>query len=253
MALTLYFHPLSGFCQKVLIALYENETPFTPQLVDFGDPQQRADFLKLWPIGLFPLLRDDSNSRLVPETSLIIEYLALHYPGPVALLPENPIDALEIRRLDRILDLHVAIPMQKIVLDRRRPEGGRTRSASPRPRGGWLPPTPCWKPSSTTGAGWPATISPWPTAPRRRHCSMASAPCRSRPAIRVSLPISSGCGRGRPSRGCWPRPSPISSSSRAERAMPGSAASPAAARRRTSGPEHGIPHRRSHYRKGDGS
>ncbi len=125
MALTLYFHPLSGFCQKVLIALYENETPFTPQLVDFGDPQQRADFLKLWPIGLFPLLRDDSNSRLVPETSLIIEYLALHYPGPVALLPENPIDALEIRRLDRILDLHVAIPMQKIVLDRRRPEGGK--------------------------------------------------------------------------------------------------------------------------------
>jgi glutathione S-transferase len=28
MPLKLYFHPLSSFCQKVLIALYENGTPF---------------------------------------------------------------------------------------------------------------------------------------------------------------------------------------------------------------------------------
>ncbi len=28
MSLRLYFHPLSSFCQKVLIALYENDTPF---------------------------------------------------------------------------------------------------------------------------------------------------------------------------------------------------------------------------------
>jgi len=124
MSLTLYFHPLSGFCQKVLVALYENDTPFTPQLVDFGNTTERADFLKLWPIGKFPLLRDDANGRLVPEASLIIEYLALHYPGPLALLPENPVAALEVRRLDRLLDLYVAIPMQKIVLDRLRPEGG---------------------------------------------------------------------------------------------------------------------------------
>lgn len=123
MSLTLYFHSLSGFCQKTLVALYENDTPFTPQLVNFGDADERADFLKLWPIGKFPLLRDDSNGRLVPETSLIIEYLALHYPGPVALLPENPVAALEVRRLDRLFDLYVAIPMQKVVLDRLRPEG----------------------------------------------------------------------------------------------------------------------------------
>ncbi|HEV2512696.1 glutathione S-transferase family protein [Bosea sp. (in: a-proteobacteria)] len=123
MSLTLYFHPLSGFCQKTLVALYENDTPFTPQLVNFGDATERADFLKFWPIGKFPLLRDDSNGRLVPETSLIIEYLTLHYPGPVALLPESPVAALEVRRLDRLFDLYVAIPMQKVVLDRLRPEG----------------------------------------------------------------------------------------------------------------------------------
>ena len=28
MTLTLYQHPLASFCHKVLIALYENETPF---------------------------------------------------------------------------------------------------------------------------------------------------------------------------------------------------------------------------------
>ncbi|WP_332691939.1 glutathione S-transferase family protein [Bosea sp. (in: a-proteobacteria)] len=123
MSLTLYFHPLSGFCQKVMVALYENETPFTPQLVDFGDATQREDFLKLWPIGKFPLLRDDRLGKLVPETSVIIEHLALHYPGKLALLPGDPVAALEVRRLDRLFDLYVAIPMQKVVLDRLRAEG----------------------------------------------------------------------------------------------------------------------------------
>ncbi len=28
MSLVLYFHPLSSFCQKALIALYETATPF---------------------------------------------------------------------------------------------------------------------------------------------------------------------------------------------------------------------------------
>jgi glutathione S-transferase len=34
MSLTLHFHPLASYCHKVLIALYENETPFTPNFVD---------------------------------------------------------------------------------------------------------------------------------------------------------------------------------------------------------------------------
>ena len=58
MTLKLYFHPLSSFCQKVLIALYENATPFEPHLVDFGNEASRAAFLQIWPIGKFPVLRD---------------------------------------------------------------------------------------------------------------------------------------------------------------------------------------------------
>ncbi|MCP4563736.1 MAG: glutathione S-transferase family protein [Bosea sp.] len=123
MSLTLYFHPLSCYCQKVLVALYENGTPFTPKLVNLGDPGERAEFLALWPIGKFPLLAD--GARLVPESSVIIEYLALHHAGPQVLLPENPVAALDIRRLDRFFDLYVTTPMQKIVLDRIRPADGK--------------------------------------------------------------------------------------------------------------------------------
>jgi glutathione S-transferase len=59
MALRLYCHPLASFCWKALIALYETGTPFKPHLVDLGDPDARAEFLKLWPIGKFPVLRDE--------------------------------------------------------------------------------------------------------------------------------------------------------------------------------------------------
>src|SRR5580700_1947866 len=81
MALTLHYHPLSSFCWKALIALYENDTPFTPNLVNLGDPAERAALLKLWPVGKFPVLRDDTRDRTVPESSVIIDYLDRHYPG----------------------------------------------------------------------------------------------------------------------------------------------------------------------------
>lgn len=152
MSLTLYFHPLSGFCQKVLVALYENETPFTPHLVNLGDPDERAA-LKLWPLGKFPLLRDDRLGKLVPETSLIIEHLALHYPGKLALLPQDPVAALEVRRLDRLFDLLMSpSPCRRwcsIGCVRRR---AATRSASPRRRRCSPPPmNSCRKPRSAGG------------------------------------------------------------------------------------------------------
>src|SRR6476661_427209 len=88
MSLTLYFHPLSSFCQKTLIALYENGTPFTPQIVNLMDPKESADFKEMWPVRKFPVLRD--GDRMIPESSIIIEYLAQHYPGKSELLPRNP-------------------------------------------------------------------------------------------------------------------------------------------------------------------
>jgi glutathione S-transferase len=123
MSLTLYFHPLSSFSQKVLIALYENGTPFERSIVDLADASSSAQFKKVWPIGKFPVLRDDARDRMVPESSIIIEYLAQHYPGRTQLMPADPELARQTRMRDRLYDLYVNVPMQKIVTDRLRPSG----------------------------------------------------------------------------------------------------------------------------------
>jgi len=119
--LKLYYHPLSSFCWKALIALYENATPFEPVLVDLQDAASRAAFLKIWPIGQFPVIKDED--RLVPESSILIEYLDRHYPGKTRFIPADPDRARQMRLRDRFFDLHVQVPMQTILGDRWRPEG----------------------------------------------------------------------------------------------------------------------------------
>src|SRR5436305_7075681 len=118
MSLTLYFHPLASYCQKVLIALYESGTSFKTELVDFGNPQSAAAFRALWPVGKMPVLRDSARDRTVPESSIIIEYLGQHYPGPTALVPTDSEAALRTRLADRFYDLYIHDPMQRIVCDR---------------------------------------------------------------------------------------------------------------------------------------
>jgi glutathione S-transferase len=125
MTLKLYYHPLSSFCWKVLIALYENKTPFEPILVNLGDPAERAAFLKLWPVGRFPVIEDTARDWMVPESSIIIEYLAQHYPGRVKLVPDDADKARQVRMRDRFFDLNLQVPMQKIVGDRLRPAGSK--------------------------------------------------------------------------------------------------------------------------------
>lgn len=125
MSLTFYFHPLSSYCHKALIALYENETPFKPRIVDLGDQADRAAFAKVWPLCKFPVLRDDAKARTVPESSIIIEYLAQHYPGRTSLVPADADLALQTRLTDRFYDLDVHTHMQKIIGDRLRPANAK--------------------------------------------------------------------------------------------------------------------------------
>lgn len=125
MTLILHAHPLSSYCHKVLVALYEHATPFTLQFLDLGDPAERAAFLKLWPVGKMPVLQDRARERTVVESTTIIEYLALHYPGAVPLVPGDAELALEVRGWDRFFDLYLQVPMQKINGDRLRPAGQR--------------------------------------------------------------------------------------------------------------------------------
>jgi glutathione S-transferase len=123
MALTLYFHPLASFCHKVLIALYENDTPFKGHIVDLMDEGSSARFLAVWPVGKMPVLRDESTDRTIPETTIIIEYLDQLYPSRRPLLPVGEDARLDARLWDRFFDLYVQVPMQKIVVDRLRAEG----------------------------------------------------------------------------------------------------------------------------------
>ncbi len=119
----LYAHPFSSYCQKVLIALYENAIPFELRMLAPDDPQAMAELEELWPFRRFPVLVDDG--RAVIESSIIIEHLQLHHPGPVRLIPDEPRAALEVRFLDRFFDLYVSTPQQKIVFDAIRPPESR--------------------------------------------------------------------------------------------------------------------------------
>ncbi len=103
MSLTLYAHPFSSYCQKVLMALWENDLPFAYRHME--DPGVAEELAKLWPIGKFPVLVD--GNRIVVETSIIIEHLDLHHPGRVRFVPSEPVAASEVRLLDRFFDQYV--------------------------------------------------------------------------------------------------------------------------------------------------
>ena len=123
MALTLYYHPLSSFCWKTLIALYEAEIAFEPRLVNLGDPADRAAFQAVWPLAKFPVLRDEARGETVPESSVIVDYLAQHYPSARSLIPADPDAARRVRLKDRLIDNYIHLPFQQIVGERLRPEG----------------------------------------------------------------------------------------------------------------------------------
>jgi glutathione S-transferase len=120
MMLTLYAHPLSSYCWKALIALYENDTRFDLHLLD---QSTWADYAKLWPVSRMPALSDSDRRQFVPESTIIIEYLDQHYRGRTRFIPDDADAAREVRLWDRFFDNYVQTPMQKTVGDRIRPEG----------------------------------------------------------------------------------------------------------------------------------
>jgi glutathione S-transferase len=120
--LTLSMHPLASYCWKVLVALYESDTPFRAVQIH-GVPKDNRAYADLWPIAKMPLLQDDE--LVLPETSIIIEYLQAHYPGSTILIPADSDAAREVRLWDRFFNLYVHTPMQKLVSDRLRPKSAK--------------------------------------------------------------------------------------------------------------------------------
>lgn len=113
MSLAIYGHPFSSYTQKVLIALHENDIPYELRTIWPEHPQHTAEWLRRWPLRKFPVLVD--GERQVVETSIIIEYLQLAHPGATRFIPEDPMDALQVRFLDRFFDLHVMNAAQHAV------------------------------------------------------------------------------------------------------------------------------------------
>lgn len=124
----LHYHPLSSYCQKVQIAADELGVALDLQLLDLSDPARRAAFLALWPTGKMPLLVD--RGRVVPETSVIVEYLQQHHAAMGrALVPPEPDAALTVRLWDRLSDQYLMTPMQACTADRLRPPAERDAGA----------------------------------------------------------------------------------------------------------------------------
>jgi glutathione S-transferase len=122
MSFILYFHPLASFCHKALIALYEKDIPFERVIVEYGNERSLAEFKAVWPMAKMPALRDTARHVVVAESTIVIEYVDQHSPGP-RLVPADPDSAWRVRFWDRFFDHYVEHPMQKIVLDRLRPPG----------------------------------------------------------------------------------------------------------------------------------
>ena len=121
MSLELFLHPLSSYCHKVLIAFYENDIPFQVKRVD--DPAVAREFEALSPLKKFPVLRDLKRDQVVPESTIIIEYLQTHFPGRVKLIPDDPDLAWQVRARDRFYDNYLHAPMQRFAADHMRPQG----------------------------------------------------------------------------------------------------------------------------------
>lgn len=115
MSLTLYAHPFSSYCWKVLIALWEKDLPFAYRNLE--EPGARDAMVAHWPIGRMPVLID--GGQAIAESSIIIEHLDLHHPG-ARLIPADADRALTVRFLDRFFDHHVMTPMQQPVTEKLR-------------------------------------------------------------------------------------------------------------------------------------
>ena len=123
MALELYAHPFSSFCQKALIALYENGTAFDYVMLSPENPSAMERLQSLWPVAKFPMLMDEGKP--IHEATIIIEHLQAFRPGPVRLIPEDPKLAVDVRFMDRFFDNYISTPQQKLVFDVLRAPGER--------------------------------------------------------------------------------------------------------------------------------
>lgn len=208
----LYSHPFSSYCQKVLTALYENGTDFDTRMLGPEDPSAYQDLCSMWPVKRFPILID--GEKRVFESSIVIEYLDQHYPGPVKLIPDDADAALDVRMMDRFFDNYISTPQQKVVFNAIRPEESRDPYGVQEARDmldaayGWLDQRMAdreWAAGGTFSLADCAAALPSFMRTGRTGLASSSPMCG---------PIAADCSPGRHLRGRWTRPGLTALSSR---------------------------------------
>lgn len=116
----LYYAPASSYSQRVLIALYEKNAAFTPIEVDLFNPEARARYTQINPFAKIPTLETD-DGHVFFEASVIIEYLDLYCHNEPRLVPKDSERTLEVRMLERIVDVYIDGGRQALFADTQRP------------------------------------------------------------------------------------------------------------------------------------
>ena len=114
----LYYHPLSTYCQKVLVAIHEKGARYKPHIVDLMNPESRDEYRELYPMGKVPLIVLN-HGPLIPESSIIIEYLD-GLGGP-RMISTDPDVARKTRFKDRFIDLYLSDSVGTLFFENRKP------------------------------------------------------------------------------------------------------------------------------------
>jgi glutathione S-transferase len=124
----LYFSPMA--CSLASrIALYEAGAPRVRFIEVDGKTKRTADgadYLKIYPLGLVPLLRLDDNS-LLAENAAILQYVAARYPE-AKLAPSGEVERARLQQWLCFIgtELHKALFIP--LFDQKAPDGTRART-----------------------------------------------------------------------------------------------------------------------------
>ena len=123
----LYEFPLSPFCRKVKVVLYEKNIPFESVFVDlFKGATKTEEYLKLNPFGRVPVLID--GETVLYESTVINEYLEEKFPNP-PLLPKDPVKRAKARMMDEAFDNYFMGPLGAIFTEKFMKPAGQANEA----------------------------------------------------------------------------------------------------------------------------
>lgn len=115
----LYYAPASSYSQRVLIAIHEKQLAFTPIEINLFDTESRNKYLQINRFGKIPTLITD-DGEVILEASVIIEYLD-SYENTIPLIPRDSKANLEMRMLERIIDVYINGGREALFKDSQRP------------------------------------------------------------------------------------------------------------------------------------